>query len=204
MKFNSMPSTLFCIAVSVALLLPVLTEFVLAPSAALGNYGPVPYQIANWTGEDIKFTRRVVQIYGPMDVRLTWRKYSCSGQPSVETIVQQATNYQNLHDVFRCLGLVGADPKRKGILQLGGAAAVPATLFECRLRKQPHYALFCYQTTAGPAIYPANGLLEEFRVAMLGRRPCRLVEVTTPIADDPEAALARLQEIATGLCEQPM
>jgi hypothetical protein len=148
----------FCFlgAVTVTLVIPVLADLFLSRPNTGQVRAAIPYQFHEWKGKDLPIGADVRKHYDPLDVVLTWRKYRCTDKPSVEVIIQQATNFENLHNLFACMVFAGARPKRVGVVKLSGPQAPTAALFECRLKGKPYYSLFCYQTPAGCAVYPAQ------------------------------------------------
>lgn len=195
---------LYCISVSVLLAIPALVQHFVCVVEPMRQRAAIPIELDGWRGTDVEISAAVRKNYTPLDVKLTWRKYSALDKPSVYALVQQATNLDNLHDGYACLVFAGAQPQRVGSVKLPGALAPSATLIEYTLRNQHCYALFVYQSKAGTAMFPPSGIWEQLNMAFLGRLPCRLIELNTAVGNSPELAVERLSQLASLIARQPL
>jgi exosortase/archaeosortase family protein len=195
---------LFFTLVSALLAIPVVVEQLVCVVEPKRQRAAMPTLVGDWHGTDVVISEAVRKNYTPLDVTLTWRMYTTAAQPPVYALVQQATNLENLHDGYACLVFAGAQPKRIGTVRIPGTLASSGSLFEYTLGNQRSYALFLYQSKAGTAIFPANGVWEQLNLAFLGRLPCRLIELNTAIAGSPEQSVKRLTQFASAFSRQPL
>lgn len=211
MTRNGLFRICFLNAITMILLVSSVTDFVLEKSKTIPFApAPIPYQINEWQGKDVLprlpavEQAKIKKLYEPLDVRLTWRFYKKTEQPRIESLVQQATNFDNLHDIYRCMELEGIKPKSLGIVQLKGTIPLAATLVEYQKNNKKYCALFCYQSQAMTAIYPARNLYEQALLAIVGRVPCRLVQVTTLLGENRTDTIDSVKKFASTLCATPI
>jgi hypothetical protein len=204
MKREQLRHSIFFLLISLSLVLPVIVELVISPDYSVATALHIPYQIGSWRGKDFQVPQAVNDSYRQKQCVFSFREYACPGAAPIFSVIQQATNYENVHDLYRCLELSEMKPRRVSEESLGGNFPGQATVVQFRQRNTPHYALFCYQTKAGAACYPPKDLLERARLSLLSRRPCRLIELTTPVGTDAQATMSSLKELASRMSAQPM
>lgn len=196
------------LAVFIAVTIVLLATALIDLAVARGNRQPldpvaIPYVIDGWTGSDeleerpASVRNEVAKFYNPAENNLTWRRYEKEGHPRIRAIIQQATNFENIHDVYTCLSINYAATKRIGVIQL--SPTVPAVMVEFLKDNRAYCSLFCYQSQAMSAVYPAETPYEHALLAVIGRVPCRLIELTTPVVSTREDATARLTGFAKAL-----
>ena len=193
--------------ISIALLIPVI-EILTAPSVdSKSSRCVIPNQFGRWKGTDIAWTELMKKNYHQhVDVNITWRSYRQGKDKPVFCLVQQASNYENIHDVFACLKLAGSNPKCIAVKKLKqrNMVAPPYSLYEYSYKNRHFYTLFLYQSKAGPAIFPARNFKEQINLAITGRIPCRLIEVSTEVGGEPAKATARLENLASNISKLPI
>ncbi len=202
------PNPIFSTLVSAILILPIAT-MTLNPSVdSKKTRCSVPMRMESWTGRDIPWTDLMKRNYKHVDVNITWREYKKADEKPIYCLVQQASNFENVHDVFACLKLVGATPSQveTGYLSSDSPSVLPPQygIYEYSYRNNHFYTLFLFQSKAGMALYPPRSVSDRVKVAILGRIPCRLVELSTLVDNQPRAAKARLKFLAQKLATLPI
>jgi hypothetical protein len=215
---------LFFLTVTGLIAAPVLVAFCASDRDASSPIS-LAYDLGNWHGKDLPMAPEVRKNYEPLDAKLLLRQYSrISSDPGVkqvgvelkepvnqtetarvDCVVQDATNLHQLHDLFACLQYSKANPRKLKSIKVEGARGPhTVSLYEYTLNKRKHIALFSYQSKAGAASYPPTNFPEQAHLAVVGRVPCRLTELTTPVAGSRRKAISRLKEFASIVCAQPL
>ncbi len=193
-------SSVFSALIAISFMIPALVACLPSNRDAAPSIN-LPYELDGWTGTDLKMSKAVARNYRPLDVKLLLRSYKPENKPPVDCVIQEATNIHQVHDLFACLNYSGGKPKRLGTININDiGGSHNANLFEYTLHRRKYVALFSYQSKAGSASYPPNGFLEQMRLAVVGRVPCRLMELTTPVAGDRKEAISRLTQLASKVC----
>ena len=199
---------LFNLLLTIALVAPVLVGYCFLPVDTERPESEFPMKIGHWSGRELTVGADVLKNYKPLDNKMTWRRYSSKGDDKdafVECIIQEATNRENLHDLFMCLVYSKTTPERLSIVSTPGKEDEQAALLKFDKDGRAFYTMFCYQTRAGYAIYPPLSFEERLRMLVLGRKPCRLVEIASPVVPGRQAAtLERIREVAAGICGTPL
>ena len=190
--------------ITASLCLPVLISLVLIPSADVKLQGTYPVKIGEWIGKDLKPSDAVANNYSQLDNKLVWRRYSKDKSPFVECIVQEATNNENLHDLFMCLVYSNTDPRRIELISTPGRPGQQSTVYLFKNKGVTYCSMFAFQTRSGHALYPPASVKENLQLMVIGRQPCRLIEIATPIKTNKSAAISRIKEIAAGICSSPL
>lgn len=215
----SKQQTLAFLAATALIATPTLVAFCASERDASTPIS-LAYDLENWSGKDLPMTPEVQKNYKPLNVKLLLRQYSNSPstlggkqfeeaeqaeRTQIDCVVQDATNIHQLHDLFACLQYSKANPKKlKSVIVKGANGPHTVNLYEYALKERKHIALFSYQSKAGAASYPATSLPEQAHLAVVGRVPCRLTELTTPVAGSRRKAINRLKEFASIVCAQPL
>lgn len=203
---NSTKNIVCSIVMFLVLLLPVYVILTNPSVDSKHTRVLIPTEFGKWEGKDIDWTEMMRKNYKYTDANITWRKYKSTGNPPVYCFVQQASNYENIHDVFACLKLVGASPTciRTGVLKVSPDKSVPFSVYEYTYKDVHFNTMFLYQSKISSAIYPAMSFGDKLKIAVAGRIPCRLIELSTPSKGSQTEAFSRLKELASELADVPI
>lgn len=190
------------------MLAPVLVGYCFLPVDIKRPEGDFPMKIGHWIGRELPVGADVLKNYRPLDNKMSWRRYDSEGGDKdafVECIIQEATNRENLHDLFMCLVYSKVAPQRISVVRTPGKEDEQSALLKFEKDGKAFYTMFSYQTRAGYAIYPPQSLEERLLMLVLGRKPCRLVEIASPVVPGRQAVtLERIKEVAAGICGIPL